>query len=128
MPRTIAKVVHDLIDNRTMWNFPSEITDFESGTGNTVGFITDNDGSIWRIVVQDYTSNVKKSLCAGSLKADGPCLHGEFDVHSIAEDSYEYLMPTKESHPCPYEEDVNNDATTFCFCSPAGMQNCRDDI
>lgn len=32
-----------------------------------------------------------RSLCAGSLRADGPCQHGEFDVHLIPEPSVAHV-------------------------------------
>lgn len=110
--RSIAKVVHDaIVDHQRFYGNP-EIIEFASGTGNTVGFITDSDGAISRVSVESWEGipNLVREL------------------NDIDDDSAEYLMPTKEFHPCPYEEGVNNDPTALCKCSPSGMQRCRDDI
>lgn len=34
----------------------------------------------------------------------------------------------REDHPCPFNEDVNNDSTTLCNCCSECTQNCADDI
>ncbi len=34
----------------------------------------------------------------------------------------------REEHPCPYQQDVNNNATFRCNCCAACEQNCRDDV
>lgn len=37
-------------------------------------------------------------------------------------------QPTPETHPCPYQEDVNNDPSDHCNCCDACQQECCDDI
>ena len=34
----------------------------------------------------------------------------------------------QESHPCPYQADVNKDSEFECYCCEDCEQNCADDI
>jgi hypothetical protein len=36
--------------------------------------------------------------------------------------------PTDELHPCPYQEDINNDPSDCCSCCDKCQQECCDDI
>lgn len=36
--------------------------------------------------------------------------------------------PARESHPCPYHSDVNNDDGFRCTCCERCENNCADDI
>lgn len=32
------------------------------------------------------------------------------------------------THPCPYQEDINNDSRDWCFCNDAHRDECAADI
>lgn len=93
--RSIAKIVHDgiLATNEYLGH---EI-EFTSGTGNTVGFITDQEGTIWRVGVENWT-----------YVLDGKVIPAA--IHTF--------------HECPYEAEIN-DQHGLCNCSPEGVKNCQ---
>ena len=35
---------------------------------------------------------------------------------------------TMEPHSCPYQEEINNDASETCYCCPECEQECAWDI
>lgn len=36
--------------------------------------------------------------------------------------------PSGEMHPCPYQEDINDEHEDYCFCCEDCQQECADDI
>jgi len=35
---------------------------------------------------------------------------------------------TIKTHPCPFQEDIENNGSNYCSCCDLCMEQCRDDI
>lgn len=58
----------------------------------------------------DVYQDAERRLCPCSLKADGPCEHGEYDVHPIrSRDAKSYVSPVDE-----WESERQHEHETIC--------------
>jgi len=51
--RSIPQIIHDMI-KAALPSYSQILTHFQSGTGNTVCFVREKDGQLWRVRIETW--------------------------------------------------------------------------